>query len=115
MAKKTNEEFRKDILDITKAQDARIASFEGLIKDQAEHTEVILKEILGKLNEPQIPTIPDNKVMGESSLVACYSTFTETLTQEETTRRAGEIAKLIKPIMEQYGLSQVQAVMTKKK
>jgi hypothetical protein len=122
MPKKETDNFRKDILKITKSQDEKIANLDNLIKDQADHTEGILKEILARLNvapQPQVQAQQaDIQTLQTKGVEACSlnSVFDPRLglTQEQMNQRNIEAIKIIKPIMKQYGMAQMRALFSKK-
>lgn len=109
MKKQTQDQFRKDILKVTKAQNEKIEKLEFGLREGKK----ILEEVRAMMAEATENIKQGTQVIQaheNPAMIACYITLEERVTPEELQRRATEVAKEIKPIMEKYRLSKIEAM-----
>ena len=108
---KPQENFQKDILDITKGQDDKIQSLVDLVTQTTKTLEGLAELIKAGKQGNTAPT-PIQEI---GNVVFTDITFTRVVSPEDNQKRANEVAGLVKPILEKYGVAKLNAFLIEKK
>jgi len=119
---KSKEQFQQDILKLTGDQESKIDELSKDIKSLSDIVNTAMKDfdaILGNLAEKNAEERKETPLKKEanSSHICAVQIQTDRnvpLPQGEMERRAGDVAILIKPIMQKYGLESISATLQKK-
>ena len=105
---KTKENFQEDILKVTGEQDKKIESLVDLVTQSTKTIEDLASIIKNRQND-----IAQKQEIG--NVVFTDITFARLISQEDTQKRANEVAKLVKPILEKYGVAKLNAFLVQPK
>ena len=106
--KKETDSFKKDILKLTGEQDKKILDLTNIISENSK----ILKDLTGIIKQGQQAPQPMQEM---GNVVFTDITFARLISPEDTQQRANEVAGLVKPILEKYGVAKLNAFLVVKK